>query len=181
MKAFITSAIAKKCFSDGKSSTTLSDIAAKLSVTRNATGESESTPTFTVDAVSTPAEGLLISVAEMTFSNPEYTIKSTLSAYLAGASGGTPSAPTSATTPATTSTAASSYKITKSGSKAVITIVLAAATTVKIYRKAPPSAIAKLVKSLSGKKGSNTYSTTWKTGYVYIIRSIQGTTLATLK
>jgi len=40
MKAFITSAIAKKCFSDGKSTTTLSDIAAKLSVTRNATGES---------------------------------------------------------------------------------------------------------------------------------------------
>jgi hypothetical protein len=187
MKAFITSAIAKKCFSDGKTTTTLSDIAAKLSVTRSATGESASTPTFTVDAVTTPAEGLLISVAEMTFSNPEYTIKSTLSAYLAGAggstSGGTTSGGTTSggTSGGSTSSSTASYKITKKGSKATITIVLVAAATVKIYRKTSASAVAKLAKSLSGKKGTNTYVTTWKTGYVYIVRSSKGTTLATLK
>ena len=186
MKAFITSAIAKKCFSDGKTTTTLADIAAKLSVRRNATGETESTPQFSVDAVTTPAEGLLISVAEMTFSNPEYTIKSTLSAYLAGAgsstSGGTTTGGTTSggtTTGGSSSTA--SYKIVKTGSKATITIVLVAATTVKIYRKTSGSAVAKLAKSLSGKKGTNTYVTTWKTGYVYIVRSSKGTTLATLK
>ena len=186
MKAFITSAIAKKCFSDGKTTTTLADIAAKLSMTRNATGETESTPQFSVDAVTTPAEGLLISVAEMTFSNPEYTIKSTLSAYLAGAgsstSGGTTTGGTTSggtTTGGSSSTA--SYKIAKTGSKATITIVLVAATTVKIYRKTSGSAVAKLAKSLSGKKGTNTYVTTWKTGYVYIVRSSKGTTLATLK
>ena len=187
MKAFITSAIAKKCFSDGKSTTTLADIAAKLSVTRNASGESASTPTFTVDSVTSPAEGLLISVAEMTFSNPEYTIKSTLSAYLAGAgsstsggstSGGTASGGTSA---GTSSSASASYSISKKGSKATITIVLVAASTVKIYRKTSGTAVAKLVKSLSGKKGTNTYSTTWKSGYVYILRSSKGTQLATLK
>ncbi|MFM8794829.1 MAG: hypothetical protein ACKOFF_08135 [Acidimicrobiales bacterium] len=182
MKAFITSAIAKKCFSDGKTTTTLADIAAKLSVTRNATGESASTPTFTVDAVTSPAEGLLISVAEMTFSNPEYTIKSTLSAYLAGAggstSGGTASGGTSA---GTTTSSAASYKITKKGGRATITIVLVAASTVKIYRKTSSKSVAKLVKSLSGKKGTNTYATTWKSGYVYILRSSKGTQLATLK
>ena len=186
MKAFITSAIAKKCFSDGKTTTTLADIAAKLSVKRNATGETESTPQFSVDAVTTPAEGLLISVAEMTFSNPEYTIKSTLSAYLAGAgsstSGGTTTGGTTSggtTTGGSSSTA--SYKIVKAGPKATITIVLVAATTVKIYRKTSGSAVAKLAKSLSGKKGTNTYVTTWKTGYVYIVRSSKGNTLATLK
>jgi hypothetical protein len=59
--------------------------------------------------------------------------------------------------------------------------VLVAAATVKIYRKTSASAVAKLAKSLSGKKGTNTYVTTWKTGYVYIVRSSKGTTLATLK
>lgn len=216
MKAFITSAIAKKCFGDGKSTTTLADIAAKLSVTRAATGETTASAAFTAEAVTTPAEGLLISVAEMTFSNPEYTIKSTLSAYLAGAAtnsggstsggsttggsttggsttggsttggsttGGTTTGGTDTAAPASTATpassASSSYSLTKKGSKATIKIVLIMATTVKIYRKT--SGVAKLVKTLAGKKGTNSYVTTWKSGYSYIIRSAKGLQLAVLK
>jgi hypothetical protein len=174
MKAFITSAIAKKCFGDGKSTTTLADIAAKLSVKRNASGESESTPTFAVDAVTSPAEGLLVTVAEMTFSNPEYTIKSALSAYVASNTATTQ-------TGTSTTTGKNSYALAKSGTKATISVTLAASATFKVYRKTTTNGTASLVKTVSGKKGLNKVLTTYKKGYIFIIRSSKGTQLATLK
>ena len=192
MKVFITESVAKRCFGNSAGTSTLDEIAKAMSVERTEAKEGTTKPAFTPTAVSSPVAGILISVAEMTFSNPEYTIKSTLSAYLAGAgsstsggsttggstTGGTASGGTSA---GTTSSASASYTITKKGSKATITIVLVAASTVKIYRKTSGTAVAKLVKSLSGKKGTNNYATTCKSGYVYILRSSKGTQLATLK
>jgi hypothetical protein len=189
LKAFIPTSAVTACF--GVS--TVAEVVNALSVTRT-DGTVETALVAGTNFVSSEVEGgLLVSVPEITFSNPEYTIKSTLSAYLAGAGGGTSGGTTSGgttsggtttggtTTGGSASSSTASYKIAKKGSKATITIVLVAATTVKIYRKTSASAVAKLAKSLSGKKGTNTYVTTWKTGYVYIVRSSKGTTLATLK
>ena len=179
MKAFVPATIARKCFGKSDGSSTLSSIAAALSVSRQETKEGTSSPQFTVEAVTSPVEGLLVTVADMTFSNPEYTIKSTLSAYMAGAgsSSGTTTGGTSSGS--TSSGSTSSYSISKKGSKATLKIVLGSATTVKIYLKT--KGVAKLIKSLSGKKGTNTYVTTWKSGYSFIIRSKTGTQLAVLK
>jgi hypothetical protein len=194
VKAFIPTSAVTACF--GVS--TVAEVVNALSVTRT-DGSAETALVAGTGFVSTEVEGgLLVSVPEITFSNPEYTIKSTLSAYLAGAGGSTSGGSTSGgtttggsttggttsggtTTGGSSSSSSASYKIVKKGSKATITIVLVAAATVKIYRKTSASAVAKLAKSLSGKKGTNTYVTTWKTGYVYIVRSSKGTTLATLK
>ncbi|MGA1362160.1 MAG: hypothetical protein ACO36A_04500 [Ilumatobacteraceae bacterium] len=188
MKVFITESVAKRCFGNSQGTSTLDEIAKALSMERVETKEGTTKPPFTPTAVTSPVAGILITVSEITFSNPEYTIKSTLSAYLAGAGGSTSGGTTTGGTttggtttggPASSSTA--SYKIVKKGSKATITIVLVAATTVKIYRKTSSKSVAKLAKTLKGKKGKNTYATTWKKGYVYIVRSSKGTTLATLK
>lgn len=183
MKVFITESVAKRCFGNSQGTSTLDEIAKALSVERVETKEGTTKPPFTPTAVTSPVAGILITVSEITFSNPEYTIKSTLSAYLAGAGGSTSGGTTTGgtTTGGSAKSSTASYKIVKKGSKATITIVLVAAATVKIYRKTSASAVAKLAKSLSGKKGTNTYVTTWKTGYVYIVRSSKGTTLATLK
>jgi hypothetical protein len=175
--------VAKRCFGNSQGTSTLDEIAKALSVERVETKEGTTKPPFTPTAVTSPVAGILITVSEITFSNPEYTIKSTLSAYLAGAGGSTSGGTTTGgtTTGGSAKSSTASYKIAKKGSKATITIVLVAATTVKIYRKTSSKSVAKLAKTLSGKKGTNTYVTTWKTGYVYIVRSSKGTTLATLK
>jgi len=182
MKVFLTESVAKRCFGNSSGTSTLDEIAKALSVERTEAKEGTTKPAFTPTAVTSPVAGILITVNEITFSNPEYTIKSTLSAYLAGAGGSTSGGSTSGGTSAgTTSSSAASYKITKKGGRATITIVLVAASTVKIYRKTSGKSVAKLVKTLKGKKGTNTYASTWKSGYVYIIRSSKGTQLATLK
>lgn len=174
MKAFIPVSIAKKCFGKSDGSSALSAIATALTVSRQEAKEGTTTPQFTVEAVTSPVEGLLVTVAEMTFSNPEYTIKSALSAYVAS---------NTATTQTGNSTTAgkSSYKLAKAGSKATISVTLAAAATFKVYRKTTANGTATLVKTVKGKKGLNKVLTTWKKGYVYIIRSSKGTQLATLK
>ena len=177
MKVFITESVAKRCFGNSQGTSTLDEIAKALSVERTEAKEGTTKPAFTPAAVTSPVAGILITVSEITFSNPEYTIKSTLSAYLAGNSTGSGSTG-GATTGAGSS---SSYRIAKKGGKATITIVLVAASTVKIYRKTSGASVAKLVRTLKGKKGTNTYSTSWKKGYVYILRSSKGTQLATLK
>lgn len=180
MKAFITADVAKKCFGNSAGTSTLVDIAKALTVSRTEAKEGTSTVAVQSTAVTSPVEGIIVTVADMTFSNPEYTIKSTMSAYMAGA--GTSSGSTSSggtTSGSTSSGSTSSYSISKKGSKATLKIVLGAATTVKIYLKT--TGAAKLIKTLSGKKGTNTYVTSWKSGYSFIIRSKTGTQLALLK
>ncbi len=174
MKAFIPSAIAKKCFGKSDGSSVLSAIASALTVSRSEAKEGTSTPQFSVEAVTSPVEGLLVTVAEMTFSNPEYTIKSALSAYVASNTATTQ-------TGSSTTTGKNSYKLTKSGSKATISVTLAASATFKVYRKTTTNGTASLVKTVSGKKGLNKVLTTYKKGYIFIIRSSKGTQLATLK
>ena len=179
MKAFVTADVAKKCFGNSAGTSTLADIAKALTVSRTEAKEGTFTVSVQSTAVTSPVEGIIVTVADMTFSNPEYTIKSTLSAYMAGAgsSSGTTTGGTSSGS--TSSGSTSSYSISKKGSKATLKIVLGSATTVKIYLKT--KGVAKLIKSLSGKKGTNTYVTTWKSGYSFIIRSKTGTQLAVLK
>lgn len=174
MKAFIPATIAKKCFGKSDGSSVLSAIASALTVSRQEAKEGTTTPQFTVEAVTAPVEGLLVTVAEMTFSNPEYTIKSSLSAYVAS---------NTATTQTGSSTGAgkSNYALAKAGSKATISVTLVAAVTFKVYRKTTANGTATLLKTVKGKKGLNKVLTTWKKGYVFIIRSSKGTQLATLK
>ena len=174
MKAFIPATIAKKCFGKSDGSSVLSAIASALTVTRQEAKEGTTTPQFTVEAVTTPVEGLLVTVAEMTFSNPEYTIKSSLSAYVASNTATTQ-------TGTSTTTGKSSYTLAKSGSRATISVTLAAAATFKVYRKTTANGTATLVKTVKGKKGLNKVLTAWKKGYVFVIRSAKGTQLATLK
>ena len=204
MKMFIPSAIATKCF--GNSTTTLAQIAEKLTLTRTEDKEGTSIPVFTAVAVTSPAAGVIVSVAEMTFSNPNYTLKSLLRAASAGNTTGTNNS-TTTTAPATTSTPAGNQnptdfaaspaagspsgdatagavastvaKIAISGKRAVISVKMAKAGTIKIYSKIGTKI--RLVKTVKAKAGNNSTTVTYTKGAVFTVRSATGKVIATLK
>ncbi|MEY4365597.1 MAG: hypothetical protein RLZZ305_941 [Actinomycetota bacterium] len=91
----------------------------------------------------------------------------------------TPAAETTAnTTPATSanttsSVTASNYvRTTASGAKATLTINLVAKQTVKIYRKVGSKLT--LLKTLAGKLGKNTYATSYKKTYSFVVKDAKG-------
>lgn len=185
LKIFIPSAIATKCF--GTSTSTLADIAKQLTLTRSEATEGTSTPTFTSVAVTTPVAGIVVSVAEMTFSNPDYTLKSLLRAASASGGGSTTGGSTTggsttggSTTGGTTGGAASSVaSLTVKGSKATISVKMAKAGTIKIYRKLKGKTT--LVKTVKAKAGTNRTTVAHSKGAVYTVRSSTGKVIATLK
>lgn len=198
MKMFIPSAIATKCFGDS-STTALAEIAKKLTLTRTEDKEGTTTPQFTAEAVSSPVAGVVVSVAEMTFSNPNYTLKSLLRAASAGntsggtttttapattapATGGSTSTPAAGTDTAAGSTgavASSVAKISIKGKRATISVKMAKAGTIKIYSKIGTKI--RLVKTLKAKAGNNTTTVTYTKGAVFTVRSATGKVIATLK
>ena len=194
LKIFIPSAIATKCF--GTSTSTLADIAKQLTLTRSEATEGTSTPVFTSEAVTTPVAGIIVSVAEMTFSNPNYTLKSLLRAASAGSTtggsttGGTTSggSTTGGTTTggSTTGGSTSGGAVTTpvatlkvKGAKATISVRMAKAGTIKIYRKLKGKTT--LVKTVKAKAGANSTVVSYAKGSVYTVRSSTGKVIATLK
>lgn len=196
MKMFLPAAIATKCF--GTSTSTLADIAKQLTLTRTEEKEGTTSVTVTPEVVSVPVSGIVIAVAEMTFSNPNYTLKSLLRAASAGgATGGSSSTTTvpAATQPAadtstpaagtttgdaTAAPAASSVaKISIKGKKATISVKMAKAGTIKIYSKIGTKI--RLVKTLKARAGNNSTTVTYTKGAVFTVRSATGKVIATLK
>ncbi|MFM9226686.1 MAG: hypothetical protein ACKOQ1_08720, partial [Actinomycetota bacterium] len=179
LKIFIPSAIATKCF--GTSTSSLADIAKHLTLTRSEATEGTSTPVFTSEAVTTPVAGIIVSVAEMTFSNPDYTLKSLLRAASAGSTtGGTTSG--GSTTGGSTSGGAVTTPVATlkvSGAKATISVRMAKAGTIKIYRKLKGKTT--LVKTVKAKAGANSTVVSYAKGSVYTVRSSTGKVIATLK
>ena len=87
-------------------------------------------------------------------------------------SGGTTSGGT------TTATPANYVRTAASGAKATLTINLAAAQTVKIYRKIGSKLT--LLKSLAAKKGTNKYVTVYKKTYTFVVKDAKGKVIAPL-
>lgn len=199
MKMFIPSAIATKCF--GTSTSTLEDIAKQLTLTRTEEKEGTTTPQFTAEAIMSPVAGVIVTVAEMTFSNPNYTLKSLLRAASAGSSnsgnsttttapaapsGGQPSGDSTAAPDAGTTTggvaapvASSVAKISIKGKRATISVKMAKAGTIKIYSKVGTKI--RLVKTVKAKAGNNSTTVTYTKGAVFTVRSATGKVIATLK
>ena len=87
-------------------------------------------------------------------------------------SGGTTSGGTTTATPA-------NYVCTAaSGAKATLTINLASAQSVKIYRKVGSKLT--LLKSLAAKKGTNKYVTVYKTMYTFVVKDAKDKVIAPL-
>jgi|GEM_PF-1454546 len=185
LKIFIPSPIATKCF--GTSTSSLADIAKQLTLTRTEASEGTSTPTFTSEAVTTPVAGVVVSVAEMTFSNPDYILKSLLRAASAGSTTGGSTTGGSTTGGSTTggsttggsnpSGAVATLKV--AGTKATISVRMAKAGTIKIYRKLKGKTT--LVKTVKAKAGVNSTVVRYAKGSVYTVRSSTGKVIATLK
>ena len=208
MQAFIPETTARTCFGDGTTTIPLATIAQNMSVSRTETSENggaaQDLPAnaYTATAVTGPVAGLLIDVAEMTFSNPTYKVSSKLAQQLlasysaaAGTTTTTPSsnATTAPTTSAPTSTgtyntqAGLSTTVTTTvsmsakvkGAKVTLTVTVGTAQKVKVYKKV--GAKLTLVKTLSAKVGANTVSTAHKKGTTYIVKDSKGKTLKSLK
>ena len=80
LQAFVPETAARKCFGDGTDTVPLADIAKAVSVERSESTEGTTNVTaFTASAVTSPVAGLMIDVPNMTFSNPTYKVKSSLS------------------------------------------------------------------------------------------------------
>lgn len=184
LKIFIPSAIATKCF--GTSTSSLADIAKQLTLTRSEATEGTSTPVFTSAAVTTPVAGVIVSVAEMTFSNPDYTLKSLLRAASAGSTTGGSTTGGTTTGGSTTGGSTSGGAVTTpvatlkvSGAKATISVRMAKAGTIKIYRKLKGKTT--LVKTVKAKAGANSTVVSYAKGSEYTVRSSTGKVIATLK
>ena len=174
LKTFFPKDIATKCFGDGTSTTTLAQIAEKMSVQRSETKEGTSTPAFTADAVSVPVEGIVVSVPKMTFSNPIYSVTNTLAAQnLAVLTQNNSSSGSSSST-----TALKNYvRTTISVTKATITVMLVKGQKITIYRKVKGKL--KLLKSMTGKKGSNKFITVFNKGYSFVVKDSKGKVIST--
>jgi hypothetical protein len=174
LKTFFPKDIATKCFGDGKSTTTLAQIAEKMSVQRSETKEGTSIPAFTADAVSVPVEGIVVSVPNMTFSNPIYSVKNTLAAQnLAVLTQNNSSSGSSSST-----TALKNYvRTTINATKATITVMLVTGQKITIYRKVKGKL--KLLKSMTGKKGSNKFITAFNKGYSFVVKDSKGKVIST--
>ena len=145
-----------------------------------------------VPTVSIVNGGLLVDTGVTHFSDPEPTIRvlkaaeqvrSVLTANNGTSSGsGTTSGGTTsgATTSGgtTTATPANYVRTSASGAKATLTINLASAQTVKIYRKVGSKLT--LLKSLAAKKGTNKYVTVYKTTYSFVVKDAKGKVIAPL-
>lgn len=113
--------------------------------------------------------------------NPTLKVKSssaqqTLSVLLSssttgGASGGTTTG--GATTGGSTKTLPANYvRTAASGAKATLTINVAKAQKVKVYRKVGKKLT--LIKTISAKKGTNRFVTVYKKTYTYVVRDAKG-------
>ena len=182
LKTFITKDVATKCFGDGKSTTTLAQIAEKMSVQRSETKEGTTTPVFKAEAVSVPVEGIVVSVPNMTFSNPIYSVKNTLAAQnlavltqnnnsSSSSSGST--SDSSASTPVLKNYVRTTVNVTK----ATITVMLVKGQKITIYRKV--NGKLKLLKSMTGKKGSNKFITVFNKGYSFVVKDSTGKAIST--
>ena len=182
LKTFFTKDVATKCFGDGKSTTTLAQIAEKMSVQRSETKEGTTTPVFKAEAVSVPVEGIVVSVPNMTFSNPIYSVKNTLAAQSLAVytqNNNSSSSPSGSTPDASSSTpVAKNYvRTTVNVTKATITVMLVAGQKITIYRKV--NGKLKLLKSMTGKKGSNKYITVFNKGYSFVVKDSKGKVIST--
>ena len=194
LKTFFTKDVATKCFGDGKSTTTLAQIAEKMSVQRSETKEGTTTPAFTAEAVSVPVEGIVVSVPNMTFSNPIYSVKNTLAAQSlavytqnnnsssspSGTSSGSPSSSSSGSTADSSSSTPvlkNYVRTTVNVTKATITVMLVTGQKITIYRKV--NGKLKLLKSMTGKKGSNKYITVFNKGYSFVVKDSKGKVIST--
>jgi hypothetical protein len=190
LKTFFTKDVATKCFGDGKSTTTLAQIAEKMSVQRSETKEGTSTPVFKAEAVSVPVEGIVVSVPNMTFSSPIYSVKNTLAAQNLAVltqnnnSSSSPSGTSSGSTSGSTSGSSSSTPVLKNYvrttvnvTKATITVMLVTGQKITIYRKV--NGKLKLLKSMTGKKGSNKYITVFNKGYSFVVKDSKGKVIST--
>ena len=190
LKTFFTKDVATKCFGDGKSTTTLAQIAEKMSVQRSETKEGTSTPAFKAEAVSVPVEGIVVSVPNMTFSNPIYSVKNTLAAQNLAVltqnnnSSSSPSGTSSGSSSGSTSDSSASTPVLKNYvrttvnvTKATITVMLVTGQKITIYRKV--NGKLKLLKSMTGKKGSNKYITVFNKGYSFVVKDSKGKVIST--
>ncbi len=190
LKTFFTKDVSTKCFGDGKSTTTLAQIAEKMSVQRSETKEGTTTPVFKAEAVSVPVEGIVVSVPNMTFSSPIYSVKNTLAAQNLAVltqnnnSSSSPSGTSSGSTSGSTSDSSSSTPVLKNYvrttvnvTKATITVMLVTGQKITIYRKV--NGKLKLLKSMTGKKGSNKYITVFNKGYSFVVKDSKGKVIST--
>jgi len=194
LKTFFTKDVATKCFGDGKNTTTLAQIAEKMSVQRSETKEGTTTPVFKAEAVSVPVEGIVVSVPTMTFSNPIYSVKNTLAAQSlavytqnnnsssspSSSSSGSPSSSSSGSTSDTSSSTpvVKNYvRTTVNVTKATITVVLVTGQKITIYRKVNGKLT--LLKSMTGKKGSNKFITVFNKGYSFVVKDSKGKVIST--
>jgi hypothetical protein len=190
LKTFFTKDVATKCFGDGKSTTTLTQIAEKMSVQRSEIKEGTTTPVFKAEAVSVPVEGIVVSVPNMTFSSPIYSVKNTLAAQNLAVltqnnnSSSSPSGTSSGSTSGSTSGSSSSTPVLKNYvrttvnvTKATITVMLVTGQKITIYRKV--NGKLKLLKSMTGKKGNNKYITVFNKGYSFVVKDSKGKVIST--
>ncbi|MCX6515242.1 MAG: hypothetical protein NTZ62_01215 [Actinobacteria bacterium] len=194
LKTFFTKDVATKCFGDGKSTTTLAQIAEKMSVQRSETKEGTTTPVFKAEAVSVPVEGIVVSVPNMTFSNPIYSVKNTLAAQSlavytqnnnsSSSPSSSPSSSSSGSSSGSTSDSSSSTPVLKNYvrttvnvTKATITVVLVTGQKITIYRKVNGKLT--LLKSMTGKKGSNKFITVFNKGYSFVVKDSKGKVIST--
>ena len=178
LKAFIPKDVALKCFGDGKPETTLAMVASALSVVRTEATEGTSKPTFTASAVSSPVEGVMIAVPEMTFSNPKYSVTSSLAAQNLAVLVNNNSGGSGITGVVTTPTVATknTMKTAIVGTKATITVTLLRAGSFKVYKTYKKKKT--LVKTVKGKKGANKVVTTYAKGMTFSAVDAKGKSIA---
>ena len=168
LKAFIPKNVALQCLGDGKPETTLAVVATAITVDRTEATEGASKPAFTATAVSTPVEGIVVSVPTMTFSNPTYVVSSTLAAQnLAVLINGQ-----------NTSSGAKKNTImtTVKGTRATVTVTLLVKGTFKVYKTYKKKTT--LLKTIKGKKGANKFTTAYAKGMTFSAKDSKGKSIA---
>lgn len=125
--------------------------------------------------VSIVNNGLLIDTGVEHYSSPNPTIK-LKSATETMAAQNLAVLTSNNSTSATSSASGSFVKTTISGTKATVTVTLAAKGTFSVYRKVGKKLT--LVKKVSGKKGVNKVTTSYLKGYSFVVKDAKGKTLA---
>ena len=154
-----------------------------MSVQRSETKEGTTTPVSKAEAVSLPVEGIVVSVPTMTFSNPIYSVKNTLAAQSLAVytqnngSSSAPSSSSSGSSSGSTPVLKNYVRTTVSVTKATITVMLITGQKITIYRKV--NGKLKLLKSMTGKKGSNKYITVFSKGYSFVVKDSKGKVIST--
>jgi hypothetical protein len=149
-----------------------------MSVQRTETKEGTTTPVFKAEAVSVPVEGIVVSVPNMTFSNPTYSVKNTLAAQnLAVLTQNNNSSSSPSGSSSSTPVLKNYVRTTVSVTKATVTVMLIKGQKITIYRKV--NGKLKLLKSMTGKKGSNKYITVFSKGYSFVVKDSKGKVIST--